>query len=237
MADAGDLERLPPELRNEIYAMVLVTSDSIGLEICRGVQTYVIDGKEVSRIATREVQPRYNRLRILKHRMQEWDPSHGRYVPSPRKTALVCANKKIEMEASAILYGSINFSFRNAQALEWFLSQIGKNKKHLRAIGFSNPIEEKGYHCKRAFNRAMLALEASKRLRTVELRASWWVWKEASASQLLDTLVSAFMTLLKSLEGAYKANNINLSVLDVPRLPSSPCCRICTRQLKLPNGQ
>lgn len=31
MADCGDLEKVPPEIRNEIYALVLVQADPIAL--------------------------------------------------------------------------------------------------------------------------------------------------------------------------------------------------------------
>ena len=31
MADAGDLEKLPPEIRNEIYALVLVRAEPFAL--------------------------------------------------------------------------------------------------------------------------------------------------------------------------------------------------------------
>lgn len=229
MADAGALEKLPPEIRNKIYALLLTERKIVDLKTYRGKQTYIINDQNISRTATREVAPDPH-SRNPKHRLQKWDASHRKWVEVYGKTALLRANKKIEAEASPILYGSNNFKFKDAQVFDWFMTQIGENKQHVRSIAFRYGLGpgEFGRGC--AFVRAMLALSAAKGLREVVLRPPSGLDYQYAGSTfeertdaVLDEIVMACTPLLESLRDSYDADKLTKSVLDLLRITTGGC--------------
>ena len=165
LASIGTLDKLPPELRNRIYEMVLVEPERVKLQCYQppDKQYYVTNGKATSRTARDEVAP-VNHKRNSRYRGQQWDGKKWKEVPST--TALTQVNKQLNAETSSVLYGSNFFDFTTTAALERFLKQIGNNKQQLRAVGLSyHPYG----HSITAGDRAVVALTAAQSLHTVSL--------------------------------------------------------------------
>jgi hypothetical protein len=102
MADAGDLEKLPPEIRKEIWTHLLAEPETIQIK-------RLLRGK-----------------RRRKHGTVALQSSTG------RSSGALRVNKLISEEATQALYGYNKFEFQNTGALLQFLKQIGDSKRHLR---------------------------------------------------------------------------------------------------------
>jgi hypothetical protein len=167
-AGLGNLEILPPEIRNRIYNLVLIQPDRFNLETYQphSELQYVIDGKPVSRVAGQEVAP-VNHKRKTEHRCQELvNLANNEWIKVPNSTALVQVSKQFQAETSSIPYGSNKFEFTSTKALEYFLVQIGENKKHLREVGLR---WQHSGHIDTSGRRAMLALRAAENLHTMSI--------------------------------------------------------------------
>lgn len=105
MADAGDLGKLPPEIRKEIYTYLLAESDTIAI-------TTFLRAKRKHKYDTAALQ-----LRGTKS-----------------SSEVLRVNKLIHEEAAQVLYGCNKFEFHNAVPLYHFLEQIGDAKSHLRHV-------------------------------------------------------------------------------------------------------
>ena len=105
MADAGDLGKLPPEIRKEIYTYLLVEDDVVPIKRFLGAKS----------------NRKYDTAALLPRRTR-------------RSNEILRVNKLIYEEAVKILYDCNKFEFLNAVALHHFLEQIGDAKRHLRHI-------------------------------------------------------------------------------------------------------
>ena len=166
--DFGTLAKLPPELRNRIYKLVLVKDGPVKLQCYQppgkldSLQC-VRDGKRIFRVADEYVAP-VGHKRDPDHRGRYWNG--WRWIEIPSKTALTMVNKKLNSETSSILYGCNTFDFTTTVALERFLNLIRNNKQHLRAVGLScSPVG----HSLASGNRAVTALMAANSLHTLRL--------------------------------------------------------------------
>jgi len=102
MADAGDLGKLPPEIRKEIYTYLLVEDDVIPIKrFPRAISNRTCDTAA----------------------LQLWW--------TKRSSQILRVNKLIREEAAQALYGCNKFEFLNAVTLRHFLQQIGDAKRHL----------------------------------------------------------------------------------------------------------
>ena len=121
MADAGDLGKLPPELRKEIYSYLLV------------------EGKRVV-ISRYKEHDKYRPVRMGSYRNPDHaDSTYDRYTKEWTKTApspdaLLLVNKLTSQEAAQVLYGLNHFEFEHVAALQSFLECIGDSRQHLRRI-------------------------------------------------------------------------------------------------------
>jgi hypothetical protein len=104
MADAGDLEKLPPEIRKEIYTHLLVESETIMVK------------------------------RLLRGKRKRKHGTVALQSGTGRSSELLRVNKLISEEAAQVLYGYSKFEFQNTGALRQFLEQIGDSKRHLRHV-------------------------------------------------------------------------------------------------------
>lgn len=221
-SELGLLGKLPIELRNEIYDLVLVASQGFTLQAYghRGIMRYIIDGKPYVREAGCECAP-VGHSRSAKHRLQQWRGKPQVWFEVPSKIALVHVNKTIQAETSPILYGANLFKFVSSKALEWFLIQIGDNKQHLRTIALTCGALElsKAPEC-----RAMDSLATIKGIRALGLAGFWQYADDGTDHDLVEAFVTLCMPLLKALDAAFKAGNMGLNARDVLKVfPTQEC--------------
>lgn len=228
MADCGDLEKLPPEIRNEIYALVLVQTDPMAL--CN----FEDDQENISERTSRSyhgprmknkwapgVQPR---VAPVGHKHRRKDRGHER-VGSERvevhSNALLCVNKKIHVEAAPVLYSHTKFRFNNADAMHRFVDLVGQNIQYLRDIG----IFAGGWEFRGGFRRVRYAIEAlaaAKSIHTFEIshvdicpNVSVNFRKYYPGSH---ELVKLCKPLLESLRIAYETNDLKASIFEVIKI-------------------
>ncbi|KAM0712372.1 hypothetical protein Q7P37_011467 [Cladosporium fusiforme] len=109
MAGLGVLGRLPPELRNEIFAHVLVEEGFTGLSSWQGGPTCYTNK-----------HPNYNKKRQVvvthhhrNHKMRDHEWKHRKWVPAePSKVVLLRVSKQLHAETAPILYGKNSFILR-----------------------------------------------------------------------------------------------------------------------------
>lgn len=122
VADAGNLDKLPPEIRKQIYTHLLVEPKTIAIER----YTTAHRKSEVVRM---------NHHRKADHRMKVYDRRRKAWVDAPpATTSILLVNKVICQEATPVFYGSNDFFFDNAGALRDFLTWIGQSRQHLRHV-------------------------------------------------------------------------------------------------------
>jgi hypothetical protein len=210
-AGLGDLEKLPAEIRNKIYKLLLVEPGRFNLQTYQphSELQYMIDGKPISRVAGQEVAP-VDHKRNTKHRCQKI-VKNG-WVEVPSSTALVQLNKAVQAETSSILYGSNKFEFTTTKALDRFLIQIGENKKYLREVG----LRWLPYgHDAVTGHRAMMALVAAKSLHTVSICGFPASRSERYTRIYMRTHVLMCLPVLKSLVQSFAQKNQSSDILEV----------------------
>lgn len=213
----GTLEILPPEIRNMIYKFVLVEEKPVRLQSYQPSNKlyYLTNGKATSRVANKEVAP-VDHKRDSKHRSQQ---RYGKqWVEVPSKTALTQVNKKLNSETSSILYGFNTFDFTTLNALEWFLNQIGDNKKYLRAVGLMNG--SRG-HTFASSRRAMTALMVARSLHTLSISNLPIEDIDVNGDALrlfIRGHVEMFAPLLTSLHASLQARGRGTDILNVVKI-------------------
>jgi len=104
MANAGDLGKLPPEIRKEIYTYLLVEPNIIAIK------------------------------RFLRAKSKHKYDTVALRLRTKRSTGILRVNKFVNDEAVKALYGCNKFEFLNAVALHHFIEQIGDARKYLRHV-------------------------------------------------------------------------------------------------------
>lgn len=210
MADAGDLAKLPAEIRKEVYAHLLVEDKTIP------IFRRVAEDKKSNKKRTHGATARMDKLSRPKVPGKRWDCHLRVWIPlPPSTTSLLKVNKLTGLEAAQVLYGFNKFEFQNAGALERFLEQIGYSASHIRHIaigGFGHLFAGSWV----AMDRSIKVLAASKSLRSLEF--SHLIFCTAAAApklgSFLGTLVGHCKPLLESLRAHFEAQNLNVDVLD-----------------------
>jgi len=205
-----------------IYEMVLVKPDSVKLKSYQPQDKlhYVLNGNAISRdarVAGQTVAP-IDHKRNPKRRGQQWDGKE--WVEIPSKTALTLVNKRINAETTSILYGCNTFDFTTTVALERFLTQIGNNKQHLRAVGLM--YTPKG-HLFGAGLRAMTALTAASSLQTLSLSNfpvnSMNIDADSEyLSESFRVFVQMLLPVLRSLHATLQAKGRGRDILNVLKI-------------------
>lgn len=108
VADAGNLEKLPPEIRKQIYTHLLVEPKTIAIK--RYINPKAYKSREVARMNHHRKSDR-NR-KVYDRRRKAWVEA------PPSTTSILLVNKVICREATPVFYGSNDFFFDNAGALQ-----------------------------------------------------------------------------------------------------------------------
>jgi hypothetical protein len=220
MAGAGDLEKLPLEIRNEIY--VLVFTRPKPLVLCNfggdqpGIDRRGLDNEWARSATATKVEGHRRSVKAIGHQRvgQKW-------VKAPSKIALICVNEKVSAEAVAVLYSRTKFRFARAGTVRRFLNLIGDKKQYLRDVGMCVC----GWKFGRGFYEARYAMEAlaaAKCIRRVEVAHVDVCPQVPATSRRIypgsQKVVKLCEPLLNSLKTAYEDKDLNASVLDVVRI-------------------
>lgn len=236
--DVGMLTKLPEEIRNMIYELVLTQPEELELQCyqphCDELE-FVIDGQSSTRVIGQEVAP-VKHKRVPQRRGQRWT-SKG-WVEVPSKSALLQVNKQLNEEATSILYGTNSFSFTTSRALERFLKQIGDNKWYLRTVSLSYPRNINDV------NQAVQGLMAARRLRKIRLidvpvtRETSIITPQNPSFGLSMNFASMCLPILRSLEAMAKSDNVRMDILNVLEIHHWGCkvVGIHSRKSDCPKG-
>lgn len=226
-ADAGDLEKLPPEIRNEIYALVLARAEPLVLCNFGGNQKKISEPTSRSHRAwrrknerSRTVKPKVAPLghkRSLEGRGHEY--VGGKWVEVPSNVALLCVNKKVHMEAAPVLYSRTKFRFRHADTMRRFVDLIEHNIQYIRDVG----LFAGGWEHRREFltvSDAIEALTAAKSLHTFQISHVDICPNVSKKFRKFfypgsQKVVKLCKPLLESLKTAHETNERKASILEV----------------------
>jgi hypothetical protein len=222
MADAGDLEKLPLEIRNEIYALVLTRPKPLVLCNFGGDQPSIDRGgldNEWARSAPATKVAPLGQHRSTKAIGYQW--VRRKWVEAPSNIALLCVNEKVSAEAVAVLYSQTKFRFARAGTVRRFLNLIRDKKQYLRDVGMC----ARGWKFGLGFYEARYAMEAladAKCIRVFEVAHVDVCPHVPAKSRRLypgsQKVVKLYEPLLKYLTAAYEDKDLNASILDVVRV-------------------
>jgi hypothetical protein len=214
MADSGDLGKLPPEIRKEIYSYLLVEPTKVGI-----LRQLVNKKAKVARM---------DHHRNKKHRKQIYDRDTRKWKKAPPCiTSLLLVNKLTSQEAAQVLYGFNKFEFLHAAALETFLHNIGPCRQYLRDITiFGKGLFYKGVWA--AMDRSLGLLSQTPSLRSIEIShvalcGNFTGVADKNLTVTPEELVRHCKTLLESLKATFENQNLNLSIFDVIRIVLPRC--------------
>jgi hypothetical protein len=216
MADAGELGKLPPEIRKEIYAYLLVEHRKIGI---LRQQAKKQDGS-VARIDHH--RNKNHRGKFYDRETREWEDAR------PCITSLLFVNKSVNAEATQVLYGFNEFEFVHAGALECFLRHVGLARQHIRSITLigQGVLFKSGWA---ALNRSMKLLARATSLRSLQIHHLVLCGEHGSNGAAQEpiadpkTLVQHCKPLLKALQASLKKQNLSLSIFDVIKVFLPQC--------------
>lgn len=217
MADAGDLAKLPAEIRKEIYAHLLMEPKKIPITRCPA------EDKKSNNQLTHGATARMDKLRRPKVPGKRYDRHLKAWVLlPPSTTSPLKVNKLIGLEAAQVLYGFNRFEFQNAGALERFLEQIGHGASHLRHVA----IIGEGYKFAgswAAMVRSLKALATSKSIRTLGFsHLIFCLEADEQTTALLRMLAEHCKPLLETLRAHFNAQNLDFDVLDIVKIDLPP---------------
>jgi hypothetical protein len=217
MSDSGDLGKLPLEIRNEIYAYLLIEDKAIPIKRTK---------------EKKQVMPaRMDGHRNTEHRRKLYDRHQRRWIGAPPcSTSLLLVNKAVNQEATQILYGSNEFQFKNAGALECFLKSIGPSGQHLRHLELMG----RGlfyFGSLLSMKRSLSIPQATASLRSLQVShfaLCGGLEQPTVRGRMISvkTLALACAPLLRSLKTAFDKQKLNISIFDVVKIELPPClCR------------
>lgn len=225
MADAGDLEKLPIEIRKQIYSHLLVEPKTIVIKRYINPKAY-----KKGEVARKNHHRKANRDRkVYDRRRKAWVEA------PPSTTSIFLVNKVVCLEATPVFYGSNDFFFDNTGALQDFLAWIGQSTQHLRHV------EIDGNHGRgikynaswTALDRSSSLLESAKGLRALHFYHTGFCGSSSYDRVDIKELGEHCTPLLRSLQAASEARNVKLDVLDVARIVLPPChCELCPEPKK-----
>jgi len=148
---AGNLERLPLEIRKEIYAHVFTKPEAKYTDHASYYIGVYITCKPSPDATGRSGRKRFHSAalypnnRTPKHPGEVYDRSSKRWVKAPPGfTSLLLVSRAVSNEASQVLYGGNSFWFKNVEALELFAKQIGSSQEHIRYIAINGEVLKGG---------------------------------------------------------------------------------------------
>lgn len=147
--------KLPPELRNRIYELVLVYPVS-GINIMNENRNHH-PGSSIKYIHTRTRDkdahvPSYPWIlqmnQYLNNRQQPEQVPGLRSYPFGTAVAILRVSPEIRVEASGIFYGCNRFHFDNLKELSTFLSTIKNDAGHIRKVDFTYETQQRTHALK-----------------------------------------------------------------------------------------
>jgi hypothetical protein len=192
MADAGDLGKLPPEIRKEIYTYLLAEDIIIPIK-----HFYHFQGAE------NRCKPDTVALRL----------------EEKRSSGVLRVNKLIKEEAVQVLYGYNKFEFMDAGVLHQFLGQIGDAKRHLRHVTMCRDgLVFMGSW--KLMEQSIQMLASVKGLRTLEVPHSTLCRIGTLTNKIqIKELVQHCKPLLAALNDHFIKNDLGASVFDIIKIP------------------
>jgi hypothetical protein len=211
MADVGDLEKFPLEIRLPIYAHLLVENKKIPVKRIR-------ENKQ-------EKPARMDNHRNTKHPKKLYDSQQKRWVDAPPyTTSLLLVNKAVSAEATQVLYGLNRFVFEHAGALRCFLESTGDSKLYLRHLAIAGRgVLYRGSLI--AMKRSIGLLQQTRSLRSLQISHAALCGgpRRCDLHVEINTLVSVCAPLLKSLKATFDKQNLDVSILDVVKIELPSC--------------
>lgn len=222
MADAGDLEKLPPEIRRQIYTHLLV--EPITIAIKHYISPNAYKSGEVTRMDHhRKV---FRARKVLDRCRKAWVGA------PPSTTSILLANKSIFHEATPVLYGDNHFFLDSAGILQDFLAWIGQSRQHLRHV----EVDGRGImhnETWKAMDRSLRLLESSHSLRALHFYHNGFCrifWRNSVDIRQMGKRCTP---LLRSLQASCEARNLKIDVLEIVKIVLPPChCEFCTKAAK-----
>ena len=210
MAVAGDLGRLPPELRKEIYSYLLVEEKRIV-------------------ISRYKEHKQYRPVRMGSYRNPDHtDSTYDRYTKvwtktAPGPDALLLVNKLVSQEAAQVLYGLNHFEFEHVAALQTFLENVGDSRQHLRRVALLGQAVIYSHQWD-AMDTSLRLLTQASGLRSLELPHLAFCGTPFGRSATNPrTFVQHCKPLLESLRASFERQNLDISIFDVIRIELDPC--------------
>jgi hypothetical protein len=210
MADSGDLGKLPPEIRKEIYSYLLVEDKRVVISRYNEHQQY------------RTV--RMGSYRNPNHIDSTYDRDTQVWTKTaPGPDALLLVNKLVSQEAAQTLYGLNYFEFENIAALHCFLECIGDSRQHLRHISILGQSVLYRYKWE-VMDASLRLLTQASGLRSLELPHLAFCGTPFGRSATDPrTLVQHCRPLLESLKASFERQNLDMSIFDVIKIELDPC--------------
>nr|OQO20932.1 hypothetical protein B0A51_12246 [Rachicladosporium sp. CCFEE 5018] len=202
-------DRLPPEIRKEIFGYVLTKPNPIEFTVTYPVnrngsreQRYVVAGHQ----------------RNASHIGQIFDTTTREWVPEPaRATALLMVCKLVHTEAEEVLYGSNIFKFLNTARLANFLTSFGGPAYAIKQVELHHYVVGSA----KAFWRSLLPLV---NLRRLAIGHSGLCRNGAGAPGPRSELLVKHMTpLLKILKASYEVRRLASNPADVLVIRTQRC--------------
>lgn len=219
LADAGALEKLPIEIRKQIYTYVLVDPKTIAIK--RYINHKAYKKGEVARM---------DHHRKLDRSRKVYDRRRKAWIDAPPSTnSILLVNKTVSSEATPVFYGSNDFFFESAGALQDFLAWVGPARQHLRHV----EVDGRGIMFQAswtAMDRSLSLLESSRGLRALHFYHTGFCGghgRDRTNVSVGDVAVHC-SPLLKSLQATWEARNVSMDILDVVKIVLPPChCKLC----------
>jgi hypothetical protein len=211
MADAGDLEKLPLELRKQVYAHLFVESKNIAISRYR-----IGPGKQVARSDNR---------RDCIHRGEIFDPHQDKRVTAPPGiTLLLLVNKVLNQEDTEAFYGLNGFEFPDSDVLKCFLGVIGSSRQHVHRLAFVGRGVLQRYNWK-STDRSIELLKQAGGLRSLEISHATFCGDGYLERQTWSTRSLAMYptSLLESLQATFDEQSLNISICDLIKVMLPPC--------------
>jgi len=225
VADAGNLEKLPPEIRKQIYTHLLVEPKTIAIK--RYINPKAYKSREVARMNHHRKSDR-NR-KVYDRRRKAWVEA------PPSTTSILLVNKVICRQATPVFYGSNDFFFDNAGALQDFLAWIGQSRQYIRRVEIDgNDGRGIRYNASwKALDRSLGLLESAKGLRALHFYHNGFCGIDSYDHVDIRELGKHCTPLLRSLQATCEACNVKVEVLDVVKIVLPPChCKLCPEPKK-----
>jgi len=221
MADAGNLEKLPVEIRKQIYTYLLAEPKTIAIK--RYINPKAYKRGEVARM---------NHHRRSGRSRKVYDRRREAWVDAPSSSSsILFVNKRISQEATPVFYGSNKFFFDNAGVLQDFLDWIGQSRLHLRHVEIDGcGIMHNASWA--AMDRSLSLLESCKGLRALHFYHDGFCGGGRDGASISDVAAHC-SPLLRSLRATWEARNLNMDVLDIVKIVLPPChCQLCPEPKK-----